>query len=684
MAFKVRWDLTNAWARTLALVRVIPPAMVLLGVIIVAAALRGLFLRSLGDFDFDEVASVWYARSTPTDIVEVIARAPFEHPPLYYVGLHYWTTWFGEDEAIVRWLSGLFGFLLIPATFRFARCYLPSWPAVLVAAIVAGSPLLIFFSREARMYMPAALLATLALWMFERAMRRGRRIDWVWLGLAVLVGIYVDYTAALALVAMNLVLPWRLATQRRGVIVFVLLEVVGILLVLPWILMSSGLQDSLPAFGSGDFGIGIVRDVLSRAWMDVFVGDVEVRGGGRSGLIVATVFALLALAGCGIVISRRVGGLLLAQLIAVLGFLTLLLVFDKPYQARYVLPAVPVLSVLAVLPVSFLSRRTWLVAPISIVVLVMLVGPVYASRAYYDEYRRGDYRSITATVESLARPRRPGRDEGKFRDAVILAGPWQGWYWRHYFPGFLDKVDVWFLPDEVPPAVTAEEVNAKLSRAAHNHRRLWVVLAGLEQADPEKHVEAWLATQWQARSEIYRNGVLQLYMTNVLDLVDRRGHVDIGEDFETNFIQFTGARADQGPREAGDGVRFTLFMRAKRDVSYDLRVRVWLRTPRGDIYSKDLVAQNRSQQRTSEWLPGETYQVRTALWVPAEAAPGSYQAFVAFLTPDDRALIVNGAFREITHPSVSYLWLGPVDITEPSISLGNEAALRESVGGPIR
>ena len=125
-------------------------------------------------------------------------------------------------------------------------------------------------------------------------------------------------------------------------------------------------------------------------------------------------------------------------------------------------------------------------------------------------------------------------------------------------------------------------------------------------------------------------------------------------------------------------------MRAKRDVSYDLRVRVWLRTTSGDIYSKDLIAQNRAQQRTSEWLPGEIYQVRTALWVPAEAAPGSYQAFVAFLTPDDRALIVNGTFREITHPSVSYLWLGPVDITEPSISLGNEGALRESVGGPIR
>ncbi len=660
------------------------PLAALTIVLVLGAALRGLRLHDLGDFDFDEVASVWYARSVPLDIISAIAQAPFEHPPLYYVALHFWVSWFGEQEPLVRWLSVPFGVLLIPATYQLARMYLRPWPAVFAAGVVAVSPLLIFFSREARMYAAAALFGTLALWLFERAMRRGRSTDWLWLALTILVGAYVDYTAALAVVAMNLSLPWRFGRQRRRVLAFVALEAACLAAALPWILLARGVQDSLPAFGTGGLGLDVIREVAASAWLDVFAGDAAVRGGGRAGALVAGTLGALVTVGAAACLARRMAGLLLAKVAAVLGFLALLLIFDKEYQSRYLLPAIPALAILAAVPFSLLPRRFWVTAPAAAIVVAALAGPVYASRGYYDDYKRGDYRSITSTIENLARPRRPGRDEGKFRDAVVLAGPWQGWYWRHYFPGFLDKVDVWFLPDEVPPAVTAKEANLKLQRAADNHRRLWVVLAGLEQADPNGHVEGWLASQWQARSEVYRNGVLQLYMTNVLDLVDRRGQVKLGNDFVIDLIQYTGARADQGPREAGDGVRFTVFIRARQPVDYDLRLRIWLRTPTGVIYAKDLYAQDRLLRRTSEWQPAETHQLRTALWVPAEAESGAYQAFIAFLRPDDRPLTSVGKLSEIVYAGVDYLWLGPVDIVPPTVPLADEANLREALGGPIR
>ena len=76
--------------------------------------------------------------------------------------------------------------------------------------------------------------------------------------------------------------------------------------------------------------------------------------------------------------------------------------------------------------------------------------------------------------------------------------------------------------------------------------------------------------------------------------------------------------------------------------------------------------------------------MRTALWVPAEAKPGRYEAFIAFLTPDGRALPANGKLSGIAHPGVSYLWLGPVDIDKPSIPLKSEFELRKIHGGPIR
>ncbi|MDE2898172.1 MAG: glycosyltransferase family 39 protein [Chloroflexota bacterium] len=678
-------EVAAAWrGRAERVPQTVTPLAGLVAVVVLGAVLRSMRLQQLGDFDFDEVASVWYARSLPLDIIAAIAEAPFEHPPLYYVALHYWTTWFGEQEPIVRWLSVPFGVLLIPATYQLARLYLRPWPAVFAAGVVAVSPMLVFFSREARMYAAAALFGTLALWLFERAMRRGRRRDWVWLALTIVIGAYVDYTAALAVVAMNLTLPWRFRQQRRRVVAFVAIELACVAAALPWVLLARGVQDSLPAFGSGSLGLGLIQEVAASAWLDVFVGDAAVRGGGRAGALVAGVLGALVIVGAALALARRTAGLLLAQVAAVLGFLALLLIFDKDYQSRYLLPAIPTLAVVAAIPLSLAPRRAWVMAPAAAVVVAALAGPVYASRAYYDDYRRGDYRSITATIENLARPQRPDRDGGKFRDAVVLAGPWQGWYWRHYFPGFLDKVDVWFLPEEVPPAVTAEEVKKKLQRAADNHRRLWVVLAGLEQADPEGHVEAWLSSQWQARSEIYRNGVLQLYMTNVLDLVNRRGYVKLDQDFEIERVQFSGARADQGPREAGDGVRFTVFVRAMRSVDYDLRLRVWLRTPSGVIYAKDLYAQDRFLRRTSQWQAGDEHQLRTALWVPAEAEPGSYEAFVTFLRPDDRPLMAVGRLARIDHPGVDYLWLGPVDIVPPSIPMASEAGLRESLGGPIR
>ena len=678
-------EVAAAWrARAGRLPHTVTPMAGLLAVLVLGAVLRSLRLQQLGDFDFDEVAAVWYARSLPLDIIAAIAEAPFEHPPLYYVALHYWSTWFGEQEPIVRWLSVPFGVLLIPATYQLARMYLRPWPSVFAAGVVAVSPMLIFFSREARMYAAAALFGTLALWLFERAMRRGRRRDWVWLGLTIVIGAYVDYTAALAVVAMNLTLPWRFRQQRRRVVAFVAIELACLAAALPWVLLARGVQDSLPAFGTGSLGLGLIREVAASAWLDVFVGDAAVRGGGRAGVLAASVLGALAVSGAVVALARRTGGLLLASLASVVGFLAILLIFDKDYQSRYLLPAIPALAILTAVPLGVVPRRPWLAVPVAFVLIVALAGPVYASRAYYDDYRRGDYRSITSTIESLARPRRVGRDEGKFRDAVVLAGPWQGWYWRHYFPGFLDKVDVWFLPDEVPPAVTANEVNRKLQRAVDSHRRIWVVLAGLEQADPEGHVQSWLSSQWQARSEVYRNGVLQLYMTNVLDLVDRSGHVTLGSDFDIRLIQFSGARADQGPREAGDGVRFTVFIRAVRSVDYDLRLRVWLRTPSGVVYAKDLYAQDQSLRRTSQWQRGEVHQLRTALWVPAEAESGSYEAFVAFLRPDGRPLTAFGRLARISHPGVSYLWLGPVEIVPPTIPLANEAELRASLGGPIR
>ncbi len=649
------------------LARLLTPEGAVLLLVVLGAGLRLWNLEGLGDFDFDEVAAIWYARAGLLDIVADLAAAPFEHPPLYYMGLHLWIGWFGESEPMARAFSITFGLLLIPATYRLARCYVSAWPAVVAAVVVTTSPLLVFFSREARMYAPAALFAVLSLWLFERAMRSGRRRDWLGLAICVAAGCYVDFTVAIAVSAMALALPWHWRRHRRRVLVFVAVGAAILAAVLPWLILARGLHDSLPAFGTGDLAPGLLVEIGRMAWLDLLVGNEEVRSG-RLATAFAVGAASLVVGGVAAVLLRRRGGLMLGFVASVVAFLALLLIFDKPYQPRYLLPAIPAIGVLVAAAFDAAPRVPLRNLAATGAALVLLVGPVAASRAYFTDYVRGDYRSITTTIETLARPERPGLAEGKFRDAVVLAGPWQGWFWRHYFPDFLDKVDVWLLPDEVPPAVDALEVERKLGQASRNHNRVWVVLAGLEQADPQKLTEKWLTRHlWQARSDVYRNGVLQLYMTHVYDFVQREGQINVNDDFEMAEMWFTGHRKDQGPREAGDGMRFSIRLAMPAPVDYDLRIRVWVESPTGEVYSKEFHAQNVNGQRTSAWSPGEVHEVRTGLWIPADAPPGTYQTFMAFVGPDGEGLPVTGEFALRTYVGQKGLWLGRTVFVPPSI-----------------
>jgi uncharacterized membrane protein len=59
----------------------------------------------------------------------------------------------------------------VPATWAAARLTLPERSALIAAALVAFSPLLIWYSQEARAYALLALLTTLGLLFFLRALR---------------------------------------------------------------------------------------------------------------------------------------------------------------------------------------------------------------------------------------------------------------------------------------------------------------------------------------------------------------------------------------------------------------------------------------------------------------------------------------------------------------------------------
>jgi hypothetical protein len=93
-------------------------------------------------------------------------------PPLWYVLEWAWVRIFGTTEVGLRSLSALVGTLLIPLSYEVARVFLQRQaPAIAVAAFVAVSPIMVWYSQEARSYELYVFLAASSLLFFGRSLR---------------------------------------------------------------------------------------------------------------------------------------------------------------------------------------------------------------------------------------------------------------------------------------------------------------------------------------------------------------------------------------------------------------------------------------------------------------------------------------------------------------------------------
>ena len=84
----------------------------IIAITLVGAGLRVLLLRTKGLW-LDETFSIWLAKQSVTEIVQWTIKID-QHPPLYYLFLHFWIGRFGDNVYDVRLLSALFGAGTIP------------------------------------------------------------------------------------------------------------------------------------------------------------------------------------------------------------------------------------------------------------------------------------------------------------------------------------------------------------------------------------------------------------------------------------------------------------------------------------------------------------------------------------------------------------------------------------------
>ncbi|MGO9750615.1 MAG: glycosyltransferase family 39 protein [Solirubrobacteraceae bacterium] len=178
---------------------------------VLAALLRFYRLGHQG-FWFDEANTALLVSFSPGKMLGLIPQTE-STPPLYYCVAWIWARVFGAGEAGLRSLSALAGVLLVPVAYGATAKLLTRRAGLIVAALSACNPLLIWYSQEARSYELLALLCALALLAFAYARASpSPRLLGAWV-LACALALATHYYAIVAVAPQAV---WLLAGHRRA------------------------------------------------------------------------------------------------------------------------------------------------------------------------------------------------------------------------------------------------------------------------------------------------------------------------------------------------------------------------------------------------------------------------------------------------------------------------------------
>lgn len=163
-----------------------------------------------------------------------ITMADDQHPPLYFVILHYWNALLGNSELTSRLLSAYWSLLGVALAYRFGReAFRSPLAGLLAALILALADNDIMMAQETRHYTQMTALALLSgLFYLRYAQRptRGSGIGWFAASVALM---YTHYLGAFILVTQFLHSLFLITPFRRKVDHVIRLVLIG-LAWLPW------------------------------------------------------------------------------------------------------------------------------------------------------------------------------------------------------------------------------------------------------------------------------------------------------------------------------------------------------------------------------------------------------------------------------------------------------------------
>jgi mannosyltransferase len=392
---------------------------------LVGAVLRGVAAR---ESLFGDELSTWWLATTrgPVEIVSSLRHEVELTPPLSFLA-SWLTTRAGETVELVRAPAVLAGIVAIPLVFELGRRTVGRTAGLIAAALTALSPFMIFYSSEARAYMPMTVLVMMAALALLLAIDGGSRGWWAAYAIAQSAAVYTHYTAVLCLTVLNIWALWTAPHARRAVLIA---DAAAALLFLSWL---GGLRADIDSTdvrimnALAPFTPEAVKETFER-WtiahpmglpstdLTVFPGIVPLAVGGAG----------LALALAGIVRSglgrpgARVGLVVALALAAPVGEALVSAVGTNTLIARNLTSSWPwgALAVGAVLASAGGRRlRTCAAA------LVVAAFAIASIKLLNPGFARPDFRAAAAFVDQTAGPRDTVIDDAVF---LLTPGPMTG------------------------------------------------------------------------------------------------------------------------------------------------------------------------------------------------------------------------------------------------------------------
>ncbi|MFL5821568.1 MAG: glycosyltransferase family 39 protein [Solirubrobacteraceae bacterium] len=400
-------------ARVLAVLRRHPGLVVLTAL---AAILR---------FSTLDVQSFWQDEAVTAQLMrpgllQTLSLLPASEttPPLYYLLAWFWSQVFGTGEVGLRSLSALFGTATIPVAYA-AALPVSRRAAVVAGALTATSPMLVWYSQEARAYALLVLTAALSFLFFIRVLERPARDGLVGWALSSALALVSHYFAILVIAPEAAWLLARSRRRRRVAVAAATATATG-LAVLPLALAQA------TAGHAGWIATIDLGERLKDVWQNFLVG-------GGPGQVDALVAPTTALAGVGLTLlalradgaERRNGLIALAiGTIAIVGALALAGLGVDYFLDRNVLPAlVPLIAAFAAGFGAQGAGRMGLLAAGALCALFTLSVVLTASR---EDLQRPDWRGVAAAL-------------GGPRDTRVIVAPASGDQpLRLYRPGARD------------------------------------------------------------------------------------------------------------------------------------------------------------------------------------------------------------------------------------------------------